>query len=302
MYKILALDGGGVHGYSSIVILKKLIDKCPNLFKNVDLVAGTSIGGILALGVAMNHDIESVEYNFLKGIPLAFNRSPLREVGFLAGICPRYTTKEFRPFLECVYQHKKLKDLNKKVVIPSFELDSLLNGKSILHNKPRHWKAKVFHNFDNDTGDLNMDAVDVALATSAVPSFFPTYESYIDGAMVANNPSMIAATQTQLNKNKPNLNDVAILSIGSRREIYFEGQNLQWGYISWIKPLLQVLSERDVLVVNQQCKVFFGDKYHRIEPVINGPMDAFEEVSKIKNIADSYPIEETHSWLEKYWC
>ena len=58
-------------------------------------------------------------------------------------------------------------------------------------SRPRAWKAKFFHNYagsDSDQGEL---AVDVALRTSAAPTYFPSYQGFIDGGVVANNPARL---------------------------------------------------------------------------------------------------------------
>ena len=60
----------------------------------------------------------------------------------------------------------------------------------------RHWKPKFFHNLERggskDGGEL---VVDVALRTSAAPTYFPSYQGYVDGGVVANNPTMAALAQ-----------------------------------------------------------------------------------------------------------
>lgn len=295
MYKILSIDGGGVHGYSSLIFLQRLLKEKPDLLETADLIAGTSIGGILGLGLAMEHGIEFVTRNFLDGIPLAFDTDCFRTAGFAIGLNPKYRIDKFKKFLTGVYGDLTLKDLKKKVVIPAFKLDT----------NEKFWKAKIFHNFDGPTADPDTKVLDVALATSAVPVYFPTYDKYVDGGVVPTNPSMIAAIQTQdVNSRiypKPNLNDLAILSLGTMTEDHVGGANLQWGYLSWIQPILQITTQKDIIVVDHQCKVLFGDRYKRMEPVIGGPMDNFKEIDKIKEISNDYSIDETISWLKRYW-
>jgi patatin-like phospholipase/acyl hydrolase len=295
MYKILSIDGGGVHGYSSLIFLQRLLKEKPDLLEKVDLIAGTSIGGILGLGLAMEHGIEFVIENFLNGIPLAFDTDFFRTAGFTIGLNPKYKIDKFKKFLTGVYNDMTLKDLKKKVVIPAFQLDT--------HS--RFWKAKIFHNFDGPTADPDVKVLDVALSTSAVPVYFPTYDKYVDGGVVSTNPSMIAAIQTQdINSRiypKPNLNDLAILSLGTMTEDHVQGTDLQWGYLSWIQPILQIATQKDIIVVDHQCKVLFGERYHRMESIISGPMDNFSEIDGIKKISEDYPIEKTVSWLKGYW-
>ena len=47
-YRIIALDGGGVRGIITAVILQRLVQVFPGLIDNCDLLAGTSTGGLIA--------------------------------------------------------------------------------------------------------------------------------------------------------------------------------------------------------------------------------------------------------------
>lgn len=298
MYKILSLDGGGIHGYSTLTILKRITEKRPDLIDKVDLIAGTSIGGILGLGLGLNHDISYVEENFIKGVPLAFKTNAVRLAGFVAGLCAKYDNSKFKRFLDKVYGPTKLKDLDKNVLVTSFCIDN---------EKPlqRRWKAKIFHNFKGNDNDGEARILDAALATSAAPIFFPTYDKYLDGAIIANNPTLCAIAQTQDHRaeidNRPTLNDIAVLSIGSIRNIYIPDRDMSWGYFMWSRSIFHLITESGLLVTDYICDKLIKDRYNRICPVINNPMDDFRYINDIKTAGESYPLDKTFDWLDKYW-
>ena len=50
--RVLAIDGGGVGGIIPARILERLYAIDPRVIDNADLVAGTSTGGLIALGLA----------------------------------------------------------------------------------------------------------------------------------------------------------------------------------------------------------------------------------------------------------
>jgi len=294
MYKILSLDGGGLHGYAGVTILKRLMEKCPNLLNDVDLIAGTSVGGIIGLGMAMGHGIDIVEKNFTNGVPLAFTPEFPRILGFYFGVCSKYNPSKLKKFLEFVYNGLCLGDLKKKVVIPSFCLDDESSVR-------RRWKPKIFHNFSSQDYDLKL--IDVAMATCAVPVIFPSYGKYIDGAVVANNPTLCAIAQSQdVHVDlKPKLEDICVLSLGTVRDSYVERKNVDWGYLKWIKTILKMLPERDLPIVNYQASLLLGSRYHRIELIINTPMDDVKGLGEIKKISLEHDIQDTDIWLNKNW-
>jgi patatin-like phospholipase/acyl hydrolase len=298
MYRILAIDGGGLHGYSSLTLIKRLLDKKPDLFEKIDLLAGTSIGGIIALGMATGHSLSEIDSNFLIGMPIAFKTNYLRLAAFTAGMCPKYDNSGFKDYLGSIFDERTLGDLKKKVIITAFCMDNEVQ-------ESRRWKAKIFHNFEGTDSDADYKVVDAAMATSAVPVFFPMYDKYIDGAFASSNPSLIALTQTQdkraIIEPRPSLDDISILSIGSIKNEYIEERDMHWGYFNWVKPILHLVTEKDILMTNYQCNALIGQNYHRIQPVINSEMDDFDQIGTIKSIAMCYNINDTLDWLDKHW-
>jgi patatin-like phospholipase/acyl hydrolase len=298
MYRILSIDGGGLHGYSSVILIRRLMEKRPDLLDKIDLVTGTSIGGILALGIASGHHISEVESNFLLGMPHAFTTNVFRQAKFFAGMCPKYDNSTFKDYLGNIFGENTLSDLKKKTLITTFCIDNE-------HATERRWKAKMLHNFEGPDSDGDFKVLDAAMATAAVPAFFPIYDKYIDGAFANVNPSLIAMCQTQDERAyinpRPKFSDLSVLSIGSIKNKFIEERNEQWGYFSWIKPLLEMFTEKDILITNYQCNTLIGHKYHRMQPVINASMDDLDLISSIKSIGMSYNIQDTLTWLDNNW-
>jgi len=61
VFKILAIDGGGIRGIFAAQILKRIKDELKIEFhKEFNLIAGTSTGSIVAGGLAIDYPIESI--------------------------------------------------------------------------------------------------------------------------------------------------------------------------------------------------------------------------------------------------
>lgn len=64
---------------------------------------------------------------------------------------------------------------------------------------------------DPDTDLLVWDA---AMRTSAAPTYFPVYNGYVDGGVVANDPSALAVTKVFAHYAHVTARNVTVLSLG----------------------------------------------------------------------------------------
>ena len=133
---------------------------------------------------------------------------------------------------------------------------------------------------DADTGGDEVDVgavvaevgervVDVALRTSAAPTYFPAYQGYVDGGVVANNPSMAAVAQALDGRaaGRP-LTDLVLLSIGAGTEPKFiKGRKVDWGWGQWARPLISMMISGVMGVADFQCRQLLGDRYFRLDHV-----------------------------------
>lgn len=231
--RILSLNGGGARGLFTITVLAEIerIIASETGNQNVkagdyfDLITGTSIGGILALGLAANKSARELEMVFREKAPIIFPQQ--KYPWFLSSL-----RKKYRQFTRPLYDSAPLaetvksmvgesttfNDLTRRVMIPAVNLST---------GKPQFFKTPHNPKFNRD-GRLML--VDAALATSAAPTYFaPHYcnelDAYFaDGGLVANNPSFIGLHEVLRDMTTDFANvkvkDVNILNIGTLGEEY----------------------------------------------------------------------------------
>ena len=301
-YRILSIDGGGIRGLLVSVLLEGLDSRVPGWRDKIDLVAGTSTGGIIALGLAKGLEPSTLRELYYEKSPEIFDSAwyELREG--LPIVRAKYSNGDLREALRAVFGDTLLRNLSKRVLIAAFDLANEERG---------HWKPKFFHNFPGDDTDGGLRAVDVGLATSAAPTYFPTVDGYIDGAVVANNPAMAALAQTQDRRariaGRPSIGEIAMLSIGTGflpRQI--DGPNHDWGYVQWAQPILRVMFDGLAGVPDYQCRQLLGRRYHRLEYALEHDIEmddwrARDELVRVGEIEMKPHLDETARWLTRQW-
>jgi len=241
-YRILSLDGGGIRGLITAIILERLEQAVPNFLSKIDLIAGTSTGGLLALGLAAGKSPEETRELYKQRGKSVFRDTvfdDVRDIGKLVGA--DYSLEPLKIELEAEFGNTKLGDLSKKVLISAFDLD---NNPQPVENY-RTWKAKFFHNYPGPDTDSDQKVVDVAIRTSAAPTYFPIYQGYIDGGVVAGNPSMCALAQAlHISTGGQWIEDVILLSVGTgHNPRYLEVEEEDWGLAQWAPVLVHLVME-----------------------------------------------------------
>lgn len=307
-YLILSIDGGGLRGIMAARWLDKLWTPDPSkvpghpaarpVFLGVDLIAGTSTGGIIALGLADTMRPAHLVDLYADHAKTIFKDSRfdnLRDLGGLIGA--QYNERHLRGVLDKTFTDRTLGDLRSRVLIPAFDLDRVVDGR-------RSWGAKFFHNFEGPDSDGDCRVADVALYTSAAPTFFPAVDGFVDGGVVANNPSMAALAQALDPRfGNQDLRDVWMLSIGTGENPQFiKGKRLDWGYAHWAKPLVGMIIDGAMGIADYQCRQLLGPRYCRVQLDLARPvaMDAPHEVDYLLKVADHHDLRPAQAFLSAF--
>ena len=306
-YRILSIDGGGIKAVIPAIILDRLTRELGDWTDKFDLIAGTSVGGLIALAIASGMPSKDIrEFLETKG-ELIFADSLLDDIRDLSQLLgAQYDNKYLeRSIVRMVGGYDiTLGDLEKTVLIPSFTLDNEDKDQS-----KRRWKPKLFHNLPTSDSDADEFAWKVGLYTSAAPTYFPAVDGYIDGGIYANNPCMCALAQTQdlrLEK-RPALDDVVMLSLscGSAPSYIERKPRLDWGITQWAKPLLDILFDGVNDVATYQSQMILNDRFMRINPTFKTPgslgPDYVKRLPEMVMLAESYDLTDTLAWINKNW-
>jgi patatin-like phospholipase/acyl hydrolase len=304
-YRVLSFDGGGVSGVFTAVLLDRLSAEVPHFITRADLLAGSSAGGIIALGLAAGVRPSDIITFHRDDSSAVFDDSWIRHIRDLGGLIgAKYDNANLKNLLENVLgAETTLAQLSKRVLIPAFQLDNL--RRPPISGEIRRWKPKFFHNFPGPGSDGRELAVDVAMRTSAAPTFFPVYQGYIDGGLVDNSPSLCALAQAlDPDTGKQSLADIRLLSIGTGlNPAYIEGETLNWGEAQWAKPTVTLLCDGILGPADYLCVRLLGPHFHRLNsvfPEVVAP-DDHHKVKDLISYASAVDLSETVAWLKQYF-
>jgi patatin-like phospholipase/acyl hydrolase len=289
-------------------VLMQRLQATPGLegfLDDVDLVAGTSTGGLLALGIARGLELDRIRELYVQDGPKIFDDSwldDLLDLGKLRGADYKSAPMR-RVFKRVLGEETTLGQLRKRVLITAFDMDNEDEDEL-----KRTWKPKLFHNFPGDGNDRHLLAYKVGMYTAAAPTYFPSVDGYIDGGVYASNPAMCALAQTQDTRYRPTpaLDEVVLLSVGTGTSLlYIRGKTLNWGYAQWIKPLISLMLDGISGIADYQCHQMLRERYHRLAPVfppdVSIPMDDVEKIPYMIEFAENLDLRSTVAWMRRGW-
>lgn len=230
LFRILALDGGGLRGAFTAAVLAKwdaMLEKGggKDFVKHFDLIAGTSTGAIIAIGLGLGLTPKEMLAFYRTQGPKIFPKDrKLRH-----WLKSKHDSQTLRATLQTVFGDRTLsKDSCCRLVIPTV--------------RAIHGEAEVIvtaHNPDR-TGFQDILAVDAALASSAAPTYFDeaavtdaiTVQRYLDGGIWANNPVLPSIAEAVRHLRIP-LDRIDVLSVGTMGNEADFTESLGKGKVGW---------------------------------------------------------------------
>lgn len=260
-FQILSLDGGGLRGMFSAALLAHFEeDHGTRVVDHFDLIAGTSTGGIIALGLGLGLTPRQIVEFYIGHGPSIF-----REHGGMRGarhwVCSKYSASPLEEALVAVLGERTFGESTKRLVITSYNLDAndtYLFRTPHLPDLKRDWRER---------------AVDVALATTAAPTYFPAMSlrgaRLIDGGILANNPAMVAVAEAVGPLGLP-LQSVKVCSVGTLTDKPKRSRLLtRGGRMVWAAAAAPVLMRAQSDGVTKQARHLLGkENVLRIDPAV----------------------------------
>lgn len=285
MKNILAIDGGGIRGVFPAAFLAKVEEATgKEITDHFDLIAGTSTGGIIAIGLALGLSAAEILEFYEKYGPRIFagNRQLklVRQVGFA-----KYRSEPLREALTEVFGDRRLGECRTRLLVPSLNLET---GEVHVYKTSHHERFKM---------DYKERAVDVAMATAAAPTYFPTYRSsaglpLVDGGMWANNPAGPAAVEA-LGVLGWHQGEAQLLSLGCTTEALRARPNRarRLGLNYWALKLVTVFMSGQSSASNGTAQLLLGhSNVVRVSPMMphkRFKLDSVKDIEGLRGLGES---------------
>jgi predicted acylesterase/phospholipase RssA len=281
MKTVLSIDGGGIRGLIPALVLDKIEQMTGHPISSLfDLIAGTSTGGILALGLVKDQGDQTPQFSALDLASLyetrgreIFSRSFWKGISSTGGLLDeKYSQAGLESILDEYFQEEPLG----AALIPC-----LLSSYDIQNRVPYFFKS-----WDRENRSVEMRKV--ARATSAAPTYFEpalvpvggAVRALIDGGVFVNNPAMSAYAEAR--RLFPDEQDILVVSLGTGELIrpipYKEAKD--WGKAEWALPILGVVFDGVSDAVRYQLEQILGNRFFRFQTDLATASDDMDNASK----------------------
>jgi uncharacterized protein len=277
--RILSVDGGGIRGIIPALVLAELERRTGRPVCGMfDMLAGTSTGGMLVLGLSMPDGrgepvmqsarvvemYERAGHNiFVRG-----SHNPIHPL-----LHERYPTDRIEATLESFFGDVPLSQACNEVLVTSYDLlsrDVYLFSSGEARQRPER--------------DVPMRVA--ARATSAAPTYFepvsvrtgapPQQRLLIDGGVCANNPGMVAYVEAR--RRHPD-SEVVMLSLGTGDTTrgYPSHEVSDWGLAHWARVIIHVVIDGASEMTHLQLReLLHPARYVRLQVELRSASDRLD--------------------------
>lgn len=319
--RILSLDGGGIRGVIPATIMVEIEHRLQARTGNpdvriadyVDLVAGTSTGGILTGLYLCPDENKRPKFTASQALDLYLkNGHEIFQMEFLSKAAKLYIVfNEMYPstpiegLLNQYFGEVELDDLLKPCLITSYDI--------------RNRKAHFFNSVDARSGRkiYNYKLKDVCRATSAAPTYFEPAKieseqgadyTLVDGGVFVNNPALAAYSEArtirfskEVAAHKPDFptaKNMLILSIGTGtvKTPYHYDKIKNAGLIAWLPIVIDIMMSGNSETVDYHLRKMFNTlaeedekDYYRLEPGLQDASSEMDDVTdrNLKNLHEA---------------
>lgn len=243
--RILSLDGGGTRGYLQAYFLQRFINQLgvTDIASSFDIIAGSSVGSILAAGLAKGLTSGELCTFFREKAPWIFtirsaadvlagsinasdpSNKPniVQKLAMLAASDPFYSAKSASSNYGDVRLKKELNNIFGNTLLTGLRLPVVITAHNYSKNYPIIFSNVTVSSIPKEYREVKI--VDAVMSSASAPIYFPSYsmqlvadketqdEAIIDGGLFQNNPISLAFAIAQAIY--PSAKRYCILSIGT---------------------------------------------------------------------------------------
>lgn len=255
--RVLSLSGGGYRGLFTAALIRALEARLgpdparPTPFgQRFDLIAGTSIGGILATALSCRATGAALQALLQRRGSSIFPPMRLRGLRKLLGRAP--------------YDPQRLRSAICEL-LPDAEQQLLGEHASALLLTTVNWTTSKLQLLGSrptlgQRDQLGLTLMDAMLATSAAPAHFPVHSfqhhRFVDGGLAANAPDLHALQCAQ--QMYPGA-EVHMLSIGTANPLHGRDPSAVPGRgLMWAGPVIELVTSAQEMLAVQECAARMG--------------------------------------------
>ena len=260
---ILSIDGGGVLGCGPLRLLAQLEADGVNIHD--DILAGTSVGGLLVLLRATGKSWMEIELIFNKWVGKIFDDAPWWWDADPTR--PKFQDDGVIAATQAIFGDLRCKDAQVPFFVTSFDF--------------QQGKAKIWDNTD--------DAFlrDVALRTSAAPTYFQPRDSrWADGALATNNPSAVALAGAK-SKLEMKIENMSVLSLATGGSFWKDPKvGRRTTKLEWAGAVIDACLEGSEELHEFLTEQLIEKRHLRLDPLCQRkfPMDDLSGMAEFKGL------------------
>jgi uncharacterized protein len=304
---ILSIDGGGIRGIIPAIVLNHIEQETGKPIADLfDVIAGTSTGGILALGLTKPGRDGGPALTALDLVGLYEGRGekifPPSRFAFIRRLTnEKYSAVGLTDVLQETLGDARISQAVTDVIVTAYDIE---RRAPVFFRTAKAKEAPEGYDF------LMRD---VARATSAAPTYFeplrlaavPPQPDYtlVDGGVFANNPAMCAFVDADAGRARSEETLMVSLGTGALTRVLPYDEARDWGLAGWAPHLLDVAFDGVSDTVDYQLRQILQQRYHRFQTDLDIACDDLddarpENIDNLKLQADGL-IEQNRARLDE---